>query len=86
LASNTRSIKAQGKKSRSFKRKKTNTKHKASKKATITPHHNTFDTVESERLWPEEEQALEDIEAGKTKLVHYSGEEYLKHLGSMING
>lgn len=37
-------------------------------------------------LWPEEEQALEDIQTGKTKMINQTGEEFLKELNELVNG
>lgn len=39
----------------------------------------------SSRLWPEEEKALEDIHAGKTKMIDVSGEDFLQEIKSVIN-
>lgn len=39
----------------------------------------------SERLSQDEEKALNDIKAGKTKMVNQSGEEFLKELHEMID-
>jgi hypothetical protein len=36
------------------------------------------------KLWPEEEQALEDIMTGKTKTVTESGADFLKRLDTII--
>lgn len=37
-------------------------------------------------LWPEEEQALEDIQTGKTRMITQSGEDFLKDLDELVNG
>lgn len=36
-------------------------------------------------LWPEEEQALEDIKTGKTIMRKQSGKEFLKDLEATVN-
>jgi hypothetical protein len=40
---------------------------------------------ENERLWPEEEGALDDIKDDKTKMVKESGEDFLKELNEIID-
>ena len=42
-------------------------------------------STKDNKLWPEEEQALEDIMSGKTKMVTQSGEDFLKDLETTIN-
>ena len=37
-------------------------------------------------LWPEEEEAIENIRTGKTKIIKQTGEEFLKELDELING
>lgn len=49
----------------------------------------TFTAVNSdlqlERLWPEEEKALEDIMSGKTKMILQTGEDFLKELNDVLD-
>ena len=39
----------------------------------------------NEFLTPEEEQRIKDIETGKIKMIHQTGEEFLKELNGIIN-
>jgi hypothetical protein len=39
---------------------------------------------DDDKLWPEEEEALDDIMSGKTKMITQSGEDVLKELDSII--
>jgi hypothetical protein len=39
----------------------------------------------TKRLWPVEEEALEDIMTGKVKMVRQSGEVFLKELNDVLN-
>ena len=41
--------------------------------------------MKNDRLWPEEEKALDDIKTGKTKMVKESGEDFLKELNETID-
>ena len=83
------------------KKKATSKKHKNTVKRAISIKHTAKRAIDltttsiipthsqaaspDEDLWPEEQQALEDIKTGKTELVKYSGEDYLKHLDSLID-
>ena len=40
---------------------------------------------ELERLWPEEEKALEDIMNGTTKMILQTGEDFLKELNDVLD-
>ena len=37
------------------------------------------------KLWPEEEQRIQDIETGKIKMIYQTGDEFLKELENIIN-
>ena len=38
------------------------------------------------KLWPEEEQTLEDINTGKTTMKKQTGKKFLEDLEAMVNG
>ena len=49
----------------------------------ISNRHDIMD--EDDKLWPEEEKALDDIQQGKVQTIRQSGEDFLKELDELIN-